>query len=133
MGDRGNFYCVSRDPERGVYLYGHWSGYNLPLHLRTALQKQWRWNDGEYFARILFDTMTKCAGKETGFGISATMPDNEYPIVVVDCNNQRAGKASPPSARAPQPMPDTWHTFAEIVEMDDDAARAALGESDEDE
>ena len=87
MGDRGNIFVRESADEgetRGVYLYSHLGGEGLPLALKRALQRKQRWDDGPYLTRIIFDEMTKSQhGEETGFGISATLGDNEHPIVTV--------------------------------------------------
>ncbi len=95
MGDRANVFIRTVYPEsaykkrKGVYLYSHWSGSGLPELVRQALAKQWRWNDEPYLTRIIFDVMTEgCHGEELSFGISTRMPDNEYPIIEVDCKTQ---------------------------------------------
>lgn len=92
MGDRGNIFVLmpTRDnPNAGVNLYTHWGGTELPESLKRALAKGWRWNDAPYLARIIFDELTEgCHSEETGFGISADMPDNEHVVLVVDCNKQ---------------------------------------------
>lgn len=84
MGDRANVYV--KDGDTGVYLYTHWSGYELPETVRTALARcEGRESDGPYLARIVFCEMVK--GDEegtTGYGISTRLCDNEHPIVVLD-------------------------------------------------
>jgi hypothetical protein len=83
MGDRGNIVVD------GVYLYSHWTGSNLPKVLQDALAKRWRWTDGSYLCRIVFDCMTeKAHGDETGFGISTHIGDNSHPILHVSTDSQ---------------------------------------------
>jgi hypothetical protein len=121
MGDRANVFVVD-DLSRGtaelegVYLYTHWGGSNLPATLAQALDSKEgraRWNDGPYLARIIFDRMTGLTGGELGFGISASICDNEYPILVVDPANQRVRMVPPGEER--QPSATGW-TFEEFVE-----------------
>jgi hypothetical protein len=93
MGDRANIVTQTQGldgkPER-VYLYGHWSGSHMHATLQSALKKGWRWSDSSYLTRIIFDELTKGnTGGETGFGISASITDNEYPLLVVDVDDQR--------------------------------------------
>jgi hypothetical protein len=89
MGDRANIY-VKNDEDKGVYLYTHWGGYELPLTAQAALAKRMRWSDESYLTRIIFDTMTEgCQGQETGFGIATYEPDNEYPLIEVDCDEKK--------------------------------------------
>lgn len=102
MGDRANVFVVNEwwednNPKHvGVYLYTHWEGSVLPITLRKALQRgKPRWADMQYLTRIIFDTMTEGKqGEETGFGISAVIGDNSYPILVVDCVNRTVGFAT---------------------------------------
>jgi hypothetical protein len=93
MGDRAN--VVIYDPaedaniREAVFLYGHWSGYDLPTVLQTALQRgKPRWRDAAYLARIIFCEMVGELEGETGYGISTRLTDNEYPLLVVDVPRQ---------------------------------------------
>ena len=91
MGDRANVLIgdINGGEFRGVYLYTHWSGTELPLTLQTALKKQWRWDDAQYLARIVFCEMVK--GKEmgeTGYGISAVVGDSAGRVLKVDTTTQ---------------------------------------------
>jgi hypothetical protein len=85
MGDRANVYVHEGD-EPDVYLYTHWSGYNLPETVRTALQRgAGRWNDPQYLTRIVFCEMIgDDTQSTTGFGISAFVGDGDDRIVDVD-------------------------------------------------
>lgn len=87
MGERGNV-CVIDDKKK-VYLYTHWRAHELPTVVQSALAKKWRWDDGSYLARIIFDMMIgKEQGKETGFGISTTPADDAWRVVEVNCDDQ---------------------------------------------
>ena len=91
MGVRANVYVKDGD-EHGVYLYTHWSGHELPGIVQEALRRgSDRHNDGQYLARIVFQEMLDGDTGTTGYGISAVMGDNSYPIIVLDPN------ASPPT------------------------------------
>jgi hypothetical protein len=106
MGDRANVYVKDQFIEGiGVYLYTHWGGYELPAIVQKSLHStagRNRWHDSGYLARIIFGEMVKgCEDSETGFGISARMMDNGYPIIVLCCKSQRfrlceAGKETEP-------------------------------------
>jgi len=73
-----------------VWFYTHWCGTEIKETVAKALGKRLRWTDPSYLARIMFDVLTDGqTGSETGFGISSQIGDNEYPIVVVDCPNQK--------------------------------------------
>ena len=88
MGDRSNIVVVQPDNSR-IFLYGHWMGDDNYRVAGQVLARQERWNDAPYLARMFFETMIEGSiNKETGFGISTHMCDNEYPIVVIDPQNQ---------------------------------------------
>lgn len=82
MGDRGNI--IVKDDESTVYLYTHWTGSDLPIVIKAALQRgKDRWDDGAYLARILFCELVKGDEMETtGFGISSIMGDGGTDITV---------------------------------------------------
>lgn len=93
MGDRANVYITDVD-DSGVYLYTHWGGYKLLDVVRTALKRQERWSDGAYLARIVFCAMVGTDWKgTTEYGISATLGDNEHPIIVLSAKDQAIGLA----------------------------------------
>jgi len=93
MGDRGNIVIREEPswlkPEIGsheaVFLYGHWSGHDLPEIVRTGLTRgRERWTDGQYLARIMFEELVGSArGGATGFGIASRLHDNEYDLLVL--------------------------------------------------
>lgn len=89
MGDRGNI--VIRQKDHGdVWLYTHWSGSEIEQTLSVALDKgRDRWTDPSYLSRIVFQTMLRGDDSTTGFGISCWMCDNEHPILVADCDQQK--------------------------------------------
>jgi hypothetical protein len=89
MGDRSNIVVVQPDNSR-IWLYGHWMGDDNYRVAGQVLALQERWNDSPYLTRMLFAKMTEASPKDssTGYGISNTMCDNEYPIVVIDPQNQ---------------------------------------------
>lgn len=102
MGDRANIYLTTEtDATRGIYLYTHWNGCEWPELLRKALSKQHarrRWDDESYLSRILIlELFSDLAGSETGGGVSTSITDNEYPITVVDLQNQVVAFATPGS------------------------------------
>ena len=99
MGDRANILVLGgslrgeRKEKVGIFLYSHWGGSDLPKVLHKALNRRQRWDDEAYLTRII---MCEVIGKEdfegeTGFGISLTICDNEYPILVVDVASQTVG------------------------------------------
>lgn len=114
MGDRGNVYVTSTATEgytadefqagaRGIYVYAHWYGSELPTMVRDALKAgKGRWTDDSYLTRILIDQITKSGrDEETGFGVSLKITDNEYPITIVDVGAQQVAWASEGNERDP--------------------------------
>ena len=88
MGDRSNIVVVQPDESR-IWLYGHWMGEDSIRIVRDVLSRKERWGDSPYLARMFFSQMV--AGdldSDTGYGISTTMCDNEYPIIVVNPSDQ---------------------------------------------
>lgn len=114
MGDRGNVYITDTSETeyiadqfergaRGIYLYSHWSGYDLPAQVRDALKAgKGRWGDGSYLTRILIDQITKDGrDEETGFGVGLSLGDNSHPITVVDLGRQQVAFAIAGQEREP--------------------------------
>ncbi len=118
MGDRANVCVLDYGKENvkdRVFLYTHGGGSELHKTLATALARNIRWEDSAYLARIIFDAMTDLRGEETGYGISSGMPDNSYPILMVDC----VEKAVYVSAENDLEDPAKWRnglTFQEYIE-----------------
>jgi hypothetical protein len=99
MGDRANVFIkqygfdVEAKREKllpyGIYLYTHWCGYELPARLQEGLKKaESRWDDDPYLSRVLFQTILGKDDGVTGFGLSLSPGDNEYPLLVVDTKEQ---------------------------------------------
>ena len=93
MGDRGNIVIRQRKNTNAddIWFYSHNGGEGLPLVLQQAIQRQVRWNDETYLARIIFCAMI-CESDdlkgEIGYGISCRITDNEHSILVVDVPSQ---------------------------------------------
>ena len=88
MGDRSNIVVVQPDNSR-IFLYGHWMGDDNYRVAGQVLSTGSRNTDHAYLTRMLFSKMiAHDLDGETGFGISNTMCDNEYPIVVIDPQKQ---------------------------------------------
>jgi hypothetical protein len=91
MGDRANAVILTDFPSdrrngEAVFLYSHWGGTELPETVREALASdagRKRAYDPVYLARIVFDAMNPEPGGETGLGISTTLTDFEYPLIVL--------------------------------------------------
>lgn len=119
MGDRANIYV--KDGDVGVWLYTHWAGYKQPAVLRQALRDgRDRWDDTFYLGRIIFDRMIgKEQGTLTGYGISARIGDNEYPILIVDPDAKTVQLGNEPTeSGAPLPYGHAW-TFEEWCALPD--------------
>lgn len=135
MGDRANVFIRGTSYNQttnqelpaatGIWLYGHWSGYNLPLAVQDALRKKARWTDESYLTRIIFCQMLKrgYSSREdaledtASFGIGLTMPDSEYPILVLDIATQRIGFSPEPKSYKDQPpTPKVSWSFEEFCE-----------------
>ena len=88
MGDRSNI--IIEDDKDKVYLYGHWMGHSHIAILATALDRaRDRWTDASYIARVIFCDMVRGdLDGTTGYGISCRMCDNEYPLLILNCNKQ---------------------------------------------
>ena len=104
MGDRGNIKLIGESfKPNGVWFYTHWSGSYLKETVAAALARRLRWDDQPYLARIIFchllngDTAGEC-----GFGISASIQDNEgdRPIIVVDVDKQEVYEEVPETGGA---------------------------------
>lgn len=90
MGDRSNI-VVKQPDGSSIWLYGHWLGEGAIEVVGNVLSRKVRWSDHAYLTRMLFDEMTEGSlDKETGFGISTAMQDNEYPIIVLNPATQKA-------------------------------------------
>lgn len=116
MGDRAN--VVIDDSGERVYLYTHWGGMELPQVVQGALAKRQRWDDAPYLARIVFCAMVKGQeDEETGYGISTSPPDNEHPLIVLDCRNKKV-KLEAYGGGFADPLVGREWTFEEFVALD---------------
>lgn len=114
MGSRGNVYITDSATEgynaphfeggkRGIYLYSHWDGHELPTLVQDALRHgRDRWSDDQYLARILVDRITAPShGENTGYGLGLAIGDNSFPITIVDLGAQTVAWASEGDERDP--------------------------------
>ena len=87
MGDRANIVMQSKAGR--IYFYTHWNGYDLPSIAQSGLKRgEGRWNDPAYLGRILFSEMIQNdVLDETGYGISLSICDNSYPLLVIDTDS----------------------------------------------
>jgi hypothetical protein len=90
MGDRSNI-VVMQDNNQSVWLYGHWMGEDAIGIVGEVLSRKQRWTDAPYLTRMIFEKMIEGSiDKETGFGISTMMQDNEYPIIILNPMKEEA-------------------------------------------
>ena len=107
MGDRANVKVIAYEGDPGVYLYTHCSGDDLPMMIKSALAKKWRWDDGAYLARIVFCEMVVGSEQgETGFGISTIPEGTQERTITLNCVTQHVES------------PFFSGTFSEYVETD---------------
>jgi len=127
VGERGNI--IVQDGEDRVYLYTHWGGAEIGQVLQRALAKRWRWDDAQYLARIIFDELTEGERGETGFGITVRLLDNEYPLLVVDCDSQTVIVESPAITRLKPPYKEvarwSFEEFLKLADPDEETGRIA--------
>lgn len=86
MGDRSNI--VIQEGDERVWLYGHWMGAKSIGHVVRGLRSG-RVHDASYLAAIVFRSML--GGDlygELNYGISASMRDNQHPIIVLDVGRE---------------------------------------------
>jgi hypothetical protein len=81
MGDRAQIAVETYDGD--VFLYTHSGGSEVLEDAKRALDLgRERWEDPEYLARIVFDTMKGSDQGTTGFGISLSQNgDLEHPVL----------------------------------------------------
>lgn len=91
MGDRANIYLQYKEDKPGIYFYTHYKGSQLPTILQRALrfaEETVGLSDDFYTSRIIFDQLTEGSSESHGYGIAPYMGDNEYPILIVDFDNE---------------------------------------------
>lgn len=142
MGDRANVAILQRKGEgrpenEAVWLYSHWGGHCIAEQVQAALKKAPdRWTDDSYLARVIFCEMLRGSlDGTTGFGISTSIGDNEYPVLVVDCEGQRVGVAPFNRDKWVTVFPETkWWSFEEYCLMAigrETTTREMLGDNDQ--
>lgn len=92
MGDRAQVKILMNNWDNdtpAVYLYTHWDSSYLLETVKSALAKEWRWNDQEYLARIIFDEMiSECQGEETGYGIGTSQHFDINRLITINPKEQ---------------------------------------------
>lgn len=86
MGDRGNVLIKENAEDKGIYLYTHWSGTELPDVVKSALARgKGRWGDTPYLTRIIFSDMIRDdIDGETGYGIGSHEVDGNHPTIILN-------------------------------------------------
>lgn len=107
MGARSN--VVIQDGDERVYLYGHWMACRSIEHAAVGPRSD-RYDDSSFLARIVFDSMVgRTQGNEIGFGISASLTDNQFPILVIDAKHG----SSAPGAERTRGATSVWFEWSD--------------------
>jgi len=119
MGDRANIVVREEDSSKGVWLYTHWHGTDLPFMLQNVLRKRQRWENGSYLTRIIFESMIPSyeRGSELGFGISTNPQDGRDRILLVTVSNQTIFRASLSISNEQQFAVTKRWTFDEFISL----------------
>lgn len=93
MGARSN--VILRSGNQQVVFYSHWAGEELFTCAQKAINNgKDRWDDFQYLTAIVARQIFKAFDPElagsTGIGITQFVADNQYPILVLDADNQMA-------------------------------------------
>lgn len=126
MGDRGLVNIKEDSEDKGVFLYTHWDGTDLPFIVQKALKKQWRWDDPNYLTRIIFCCMVPIIDwdEEHGYGIATTICLPDHLIIVVNVDTKTIGfvKESDYNADNEGRVCKTW-TFEEYICIEEDVIK----------
>ena len=88
MGSRGNI-ILEEDDCPPIYFYTHWKSDYLPEIVHKAISRKSRWDDPQYFARIVFGELIRGnENEETGFGISTYIGDGGDSIIGINMSKQ---------------------------------------------
>lgn len=119
------------EPEKGVYLYTHDDGTALPLIVRDALARRLRWGDPPYLCRIIFCEMVKGhEDRETGYGISLHINDNEHMLVRVNPWTKTVSFHQCNAGGFEEEAIVRW-SFEDYIQLDDRAIESAFSASSE--
>jgi len=89
IGNKGQIKILMGKNESPIYLYSHWGASELIKNLQIAMQRNLRWDDPSYLARIIFCQMVKDdLDGETGYGIDTYLHSDIWRLLIVDCENQ---------------------------------------------
>lgn len=102
---------VEKDEEsrRAIYLYSHWSGFELPQKVQSALGiAKSRWTDEPYFTRIMLTNILPPADPNDllSWGIAPYYMDTEYDDVIICMGENTVSIGN-----------DTW-SFEEYLSVD---------------
>jgi hypothetical protein len=76
-----------------VCIYTHWGADKLVDDVKRAIAKRWRWDDPEYFTRIVADEVIKVHGDELGYGIGNQIHGDIWRLIDIDLDRTSSGKA----------------------------------------
>jgi len=123
MGNRANVFVKDQFGPGGVFLYSHSGGEDLPRVMQTALARgRERWQVASYLARVIVcDMVRDDLDGMYGCGISASLGDNEHPILGVDVHSQSVAVLELVAGGPPKVLAE--HTFENYLKLalDDDA------------
>lgn len=122
-------------PDKGVFLYQHYDGYNLPATLQKALQRiRDRWNDDAYLARGIFSEMVReDLDSSTGYGITSYVYGTNRPHLVIDPDKMRVGLAPSNDYEIYEKNVYKWWKMDEFIKLDPESVYTTKRGDDDDE
>lgn len=119
MGDRGNIVVKQHNPNGStehIYMYTHNRGSDLLLTTQKALaESRSRWDDEQYFTRIVFHTLLDGDREETGYGLTTYLCDNGHPLILLDCEERTVSVHAEDDVDFQRPM-HKWQ-FEEFLKL----------------
>ena len=93
MGDRGNVKLVYENKSK-IYIYSHWTRSELPQLVANALHfGESRWDDEQYLARVIFQTVIDNDDGVTNYGLSPYRGDGDDTVTVYLDENEVANSS----------------------------------------
>lgn len=112
--------------DQRVYLYSHSKGAFLALVLRDTIRGRGaeHLSDDQAFTRILFEEVVGDDHQVDAhvYGLSPFVCDNEHPVLVVDCTNERVWAED----RTGEPIEGREWAIQAFGDLDNEAALAAM-------
>ena len=127
MGNRANIVCTSGLDR--ICFYSHWDGGDgMARKLRDALNSpegRGRYSDDAYLNRIVFDRIVGSQqGKETGYGISGRLCDNEYDLIHLSHDKQTVSLVKESDFETMKARPNSEHSFESFARLTDEQIEA---------